>query len=114
MLTPMNELPPPDTMDPMTADATPRRALADKRRDEPLEQTMPLLWRFFPGHPNLLASWFEGEKSQIAAGESYVRKPIYSREGGNVTRTAKSLGLHRNQLRRWLVRHPEVVARDDG
>ncbi len=23
---------------------------------------MPLLWRFFPGHPNLLASWFEGEK----------------------------------------------------
>ncbi|WP_181961483.1 glutathionylspermidine synthase family protein, partial [Klebsiella pneumoniae] len=27
---------------------------------------MPLLWRFFPGHPNLLASWFEGEKSQIA------------------------------------------------
>ncbi|MGU0159838.1 glutathionylspermidine synthase family protein [Escherichia coli] len=27
---------------------------------------------------------FEGEKSQIAAGESYVRKPLYSREGGNV------------------------------
>ena len=46
---------------------------------------MPLLWRFFPGHPNLLASWFDGEKPQIAAGESYVRKPIYSREGGNVT-----------------------------
>ena len=46
---------------------------------------MPLLWRFFPGHPNLLASWFEGEKPQIAAGESYVRKPLYSREGGNVT-----------------------------
>lgn len=42
---------------------------------------MPLLWRFFPGHPNLLASWFDGEKPQIAAGESYVRKPIYSREG---------------------------------
>ncbi len=47
---------------------------------------MPLLWRFFPGHPNLLASWFEGEKSQIAAGESYVRKPIYWRKGGNVAR----------------------------
>lgn len=46
---------------------------------------MPLLWRFFPDHPNLLASWFDGEKPQIAAGESYVRKPIYSREGGNVT-----------------------------
>ncbi len=25
------------------------------------------------------------KKPQIAAGESYVRKPIYSREGGNVT-----------------------------
>ncbi len=83
-------------------------ALLRKRREqwvEPLWKSilsnkglMPLLWRFFPchpnllaswfdfpGHPNLLASWFDGEKPQIAAGESYVRKPIYSREGGNVT-----------------------------
>src|SRR6185369_11513954 len=27
------------------------------------------------------------------------------RELGNVTRAARSLGLHRNQLRRWLARH---------
>ncbi|WP_437574981.1 sigma 54-interacting transcriptional regulator [Sorangium sp. So ce887] len=27
------------------------------------------------------------------------------REQGNVTRAARSLGMHRNQLRRWLVRH---------
>lgn len=27
------------------------------------------------------------------------------REQGNVTRAAKSLGMHRNQLRRWLTRH---------
>ena len=27
------------------------------------------------------------------------------REHGNVTRTARSLGMHRNQLRRWLTRH---------
>lgn len=46
---------------------------------------LPLLWRFFPGHPNLLPAWFEGEKSLAAPGESSVRKPIYSREGGNVT-----------------------------
>jgi glutathionylspermidine synthase len=45
---------------------------------------MPLLWRFFPNHPNLLPAWFEGETPQIAVGESYVRKPIFSREG-NVT-----------------------------
>ena len=39
----------------------------------------------FPNHPNLLPAWFDGETPQIAAGESYVRKPIFSREGGNVT-----------------------------
>lgn len=42
---------------------------------------MPLLWRFFPNHPNLLPARFDGETPQIAAGESYVRKPIFSREG---------------------------------
>lgn len=46
---------------------------------------LPLLWRFFPNHPNLLPAWFDGEKPQIAAGTSYVRKPLFSREGGNVT-----------------------------
>ena len=46
---------------------------------------MPLLWRFFPRHPNLLPAWFANESPQIAPGESYVRKPIFSREGGNVT-----------------------------
>lgn len=46
---------------------------------------LPLLWRFFPDHPNLLPAWFEGEKSLAAPGESSVRKPIYSREGGNAT-----------------------------
>ena len=30
-------------------------------------------------------------------------------EGGNVARTARVLGLHRNQLRRFLARHPDVV-----
>ncbi|WP_348265655.1 glutathionylspermidine synthase family protein, partial [Salmonella enterica] len=39
----------------------------------------------FPGAPNLLPGWVEGEKSLAAPGESSVRKPIYSREGGNVT-----------------------------
>ncbi|TCC13889.1 glutathionylspermidine synthase preATP-grasp family protein [Kosakonia quasisacchari] len=46
---------------------------------------LPLLWRYFPNHPNLLPAWFDGEKPQIAAGTSYVRKPLFSREGGNVT-----------------------------
>ena len=31
-------------------------------------------------------------------------------EGGNVSRSARRLGLHRNQLRRYLARHPEAAA----
>lgn len=46
---------------------------------------LPLLWRFFPGHPNLLPAWFDGDAPAIGPGEGYVRKPIYSREGANVT-----------------------------
>jgi transcriptional regulator with GAF, ATPase, and Fis domain len=34
--------------------------------------------------------------------------------GGNVRGTARALGLHRNQLRRWLEKHPELKAREDG
>jgi transcriptional regulator of acetoin/glycerol metabolism len=30
-------------------------------------------------------------------------------EGGNVARTARQLGLHRNQLRRFLARHPDLA-----
>jgi transcriptional regulator with PAS, ATPase and Fis domain len=30
-------------------------------------------------------------------------------EGGNVARTARMLGLHRNQLRRFLARHPDLA-----
>jgi transposase-like protein len=28
--------------------------------------------------------------------------------------TARALGMHRNQLRRWLEKHPEHKSRDDG
>jgi transcriptional regulator with GAF, ATPase, and Fis domain len=35
-------------------------------------------------------------------------------ERGNVARTARALGLHRNQLRRFLARHPELAARAAG
>jgi len=40
---------------------------------------LPLLWEFFPAHPNLLPAYFEpGHLS------SYAKKPLYSREGANV------------------------------
>lgn len=46
---------------------------------------LPLLWEMFPGHPNLLPAWFDDDPAAVALGSTYVRKPIYSREGANVT-----------------------------
>ncbi|MFO1110106.1 MAG: glutathionylspermidine synthase family protein [Bradyrhizobium sp.] len=46
---------------------------------------LPLLWEMFPGHPNLLPSWFEGDPEAARLGTSFVRKPLFSREGANVT-----------------------------
>ena len=64
---------------------------------------MPLLWRLFPGHPNLLPAFFEADVAEalrggipapnvaraFAAAEDalragYVSKPIFSREGAGV------------------------------
>ncbi|WP_159636388.1 glutathionylspermidine synthase family protein [Sphingobacterium composti Ten et al. 2007 non Yoo et al. 2007] len=41
---------------------------------------LPILWKLFPNHPYLLASYFE-KPSYL---KHYVRKPILSREGANV------------------------------
>lgn len=41
---------------------------------------LPVLWKLFPEHPNLLPAYFSPEK----LGEDYVRKPIRGREGANV------------------------------
>jgi glutathionylspermidine synthase len=46
---------------------------------------LPLLWETFPGHPNLLPAFFEDDPRAAEIGTSYVRKPLYSREGANVT-----------------------------
>ena len=46
---------------------------------------LPLLWAMFPRHPNLLPAYFEDdEKAAAELGNSFVRKPLYSREGANV------------------------------
>jgi glutathionylspermidine synthase len=44
---------------------------------------LPILWELFPGHENLLPSYFEEE---VPAGilTEYVRKPKLSREGANI------------------------------
>ena len=45
---------------------------------------LPLLWRQFPGHPNLLPSYFEEDVARSKL-SSYVKKPIFAREGSNVS-----------------------------
>jgi glutathionylspermidine synthase len=45
---------------------------------------LPLLWEMFPGHPNLLPAYFEDDPNAAKLGTSFVRKPLFSREGANV------------------------------
>ena len=45
---------------------------------------LPLLWEMFPKHPNLLPAYFEDDPKAAMLGSSFVRKPLYSREGANV------------------------------
>ena len=49
---------------------------------------LPVLWELFPGHPNLLPASFDASGLAASAGDwasNHVRKPLYSREGANVT-----------------------------
>ena len=41
---------------------------------------LPVLWRLYPDHPNLLPAYFEDEPHTL---KSYVRKPLLAREGAN-------------------------------
>jgi glutathionylspermidine synthase len=59
---------------------------------------LPLLWAMFPRHPNLMPAYFDDDDKAAILGSSYVRKPLYSREGANVE----------------LVVSGQAVDRDDG
>lgn len=52
---------------------------------------LPLLWQRHRNHPNLLPAFFEGAADMRALGDSFVRKPLYSREGWNVEVTVKGV-----------------------
>lgn len=45
---------------------------------------LPLLWEMFPNHPNLLQAYFDDDPKAAELGDSYARKPFYSREGANI------------------------------
>ena len=46
---------------------------------------LPILWELNPGHPNLLPAAFDRWRLVAQGTGDYVQKPIYSREGANVT-----------------------------
>jgi glutathionylspermidine synthase len=46
---------------------------------------LPVLWELYPGHKNLLPSYFE--EARISG--DYVRKPLLSREGANIEMLSK-------------------------
>jgi glutathionylspermidine synthase len=45
---------------------------------------LPLLWEMAPGHPNLLAAYFDDDPRRAELGPRFARKPFYSREGANI------------------------------
>jgi glutathionylspermidine synthase len=54
---------------------------------------LPLLWQMFEGHPNLLPAFFEDDPNAARLGSSFVRKPLYSREGANVSLVADGVAV---------------------
>jgi glutathionylspermidine synthase len=46
---------------------------------------LPLLWERHGGHPNLLPAFFESDPAHATLGDAYVRKPLFSREGANIS-----------------------------
>lgn len=44
---------------------------------------LPLLWDMFPNHPNLLPAYATPDR----LGGSHVKKPVFGREGANITIT---------------------------
>jgi glutathionylspermidine synthase len=54
---------------------------------------LPLLWEMFPNHPNLLPAFFDDDPRAKELGASYVRKPLYSREGANVSLISGGVAL---------------------
>nr|MBA2398009.1 glutathionylspermidine synthase family protein [Bradyrhizobium sp.] len=58
---------------------------------------LPLLWEMFPHHPNLLPAYFEDDPAAASLGASFVRKPLYSREGANVALISSGVTLAEQQ-----------------
>lgn len=55
------------------------------------------LWAMAPGHPNLLPTYFEDDPAKAALGLSFVKKPLYSREGANILMVRDGAVLERDE-----------------
>ncbi|NMH59030.1 glutathionylspermidine synthase family protein [Alteromonas ponticola] len=50
---------------------------------------LPLLWKYFPDHPNLLPAYFYGEAASASTEVlRWIKKPLFSREGANISMLA--------------------------
>lgn len=58
---------------------------------------LPLLWEMFPDHPNLLPAFFEDDPKAASLGTSFVRKPLFSREGANVALISEGMTVMEQQ-----------------
>jgi glutathionylspermidine synthase len=45
---------------------------------------LPVLWKKYPEHPNLLPAFFEEEKPAASFHHMYIKKPVLGREGANI------------------------------
>lgn len=45
---------------------------------------LPVLWKKYPDHPNLLPAYFENEKPTTSFQHMFIKKPILGREGANI------------------------------
>jgi glutathionylspermidine synthase len=46
---------------------------------------LPILWELYPNHANLLPAYFEASPADSHGMRDFVRKPLHSREGANIT-----------------------------
>lgn len=79
---------------------------------------LPLLWERHPGHPNLLPAFFEGD-ARAGGLDNFVRKPLFSREGANISLHRAGAEVESNpgpygEQRAWVVQETAGLFRSQS
>ncbi len=74
---------------------------------------LPVLWKLFPGHPNLLPAFFEKDITEISRNlhlmtQGHVLKPLFSREGASITIVELGQVTHQSENRAYDT-HPRIL-----